>query len=175
MDVVEWNPATDKYLDTPYDETCPEVKGEYKAQPKILELDCQVVVLGTGKKKFEKLLENLEMEFPDKARGIVKFSVPLAHMLTAGGDFFIVPSRFEPCGLIQLHAMRYGTVPIVASTGGLVDTVKEGITGYHIGALDPDALVEEDVQAVAETVAFAAQKYGTAAFEEMRDACIKQD
>lgn len=64
---------------------------------------------------------------------MAKFNVPLAHMITAGADFIIVPSRFEPCGLIQLHAMRYGTVPIVASTGGLVDTVKDGYTGFHIG------------------------------------------
>lgn len=75
----------------------------------------------------------LEEKFPGKAVGVAKFNVPLAHMITAGADFIIVPSRFEPCGLIQLHAMRYGTVPIVASTGGLVDTVKDGFTGFHIG------------------------------------------
>lgn len=58
----------------------------------------------------EKQLEMLEVNYPDKAIGIAKFNVPLAHMITAGADFIIVPSRFEPCGLIQLHAMRYGTV-----------------------------------------------------------------
>lgn len=52
------------------------------------------------------------MLYPDKARGVVKFNVPLAHQITAGADFMLVPSRFEPCGLIQLHAMRYGTVRV---------------------------------------------------------------
>ena len=67
-------------------------------------------VQGTGKKNMEKQLEELEIKYPDKARGVAKFNVPLAHMITAGADFILVPSRFEPCGLIQLHAMRYGTV-----------------------------------------------------------------
>lgn len=67
-------------------------------------------VQGTGKKSMEKQLEELEIKYPDKARGVAKFNVPLAHMITAGADFILVPSRFEPCGLIQLHAMRYGTV-----------------------------------------------------------------
>ncbi len=65
---------------------------------------------GTGKKHLEKQLEELETKFPNKAVGVVKFSTPLAHMITGGADFMLVPSRFEPCGLIQLHAMRYGTV-----------------------------------------------------------------
>jgi len=214
MDVVEWNPATDKYLDTPYDETCVEVKSEIKAQlqaevglpvdpeiplmvfvgrleeqkgydilhkalPKILENKCQVVVLGTGKKKYEKLLTALEEEYPDNARGIVKFNVPLAHMMTAGADFFLVPSRFEPCGLIQLHAMRYGTVPIVSSTGGLVDTVIEGTTGFHIGAMnvDCDSVDPLDVAATAETVQRALEVYEgqPEVFTEMIQSCMAQD
>lgn len=94
---------------------------------------CLMFSQGTGKKKMEAQILELEEKFPGKAVGVAKFNVPLAHMITAGADFIIVPSRFEPCGLIQLHAMRYGTVPIVASTGGLVDTVKDGYTGFHIG------------------------------------------
>lgn len=120
----------------------------------------------------EKQLEELEVKYPDKARGITKFNVPLAHMITAGADFMLVPSRFEPCGLIQLHAMRYGTVmtfslpyqfartnsftllnlfdftrfflwqvPIVSCTGGLVDTVKEGYTGFQIGSLSVEVSI----------------------------------
>ncbi len=96
----------------------------------------QVVILGTGKAKFEKALEALDRSGRGRVKCVVKFSAPLAHLITAGADFILVPSRFEPCGLIQLHAMQYGTVPVVASTGGLVDTVKEGVTGFHMGALD---------------------------------------
>ena len=70
----------------------------------------------------------------------------------AGSDFMLIPSRFEPCGLIQLHAMQYGTVPLVSSTGGLVDTVKDGVTGFHMGVFDTDELVESDAEAVANTI-----------------------
>ena len=87
----------------------------------------------------------------------------------------VVPSRFEPCGLIQLHAMSYGTVPLVSSTGGLVDTVSEGVTGFQMGAMDPDDLLEEDAEAVASAINRAVELYGTPAFEQMRKACISQD
>ena len=104
----------------------------------------QVVILGTGKKALETQIKALDKQFPGMAAGVVKFSSPMAHCITAGADYMLVPSRFEPCGLIQLHAMQYGTVPLVASTGGLVDTVKEGVTGFQMGAMDPDGLTEAD-------------------------------
>ena len=125
---------------------------------------------------------------------MVKFNVPLAHMMNGGADFIVVPSRFEPCGLIQLHAMRYGTVPIVASTGGLVDTVIEGVTGFHMGQLSVESglTIEEeiasateegspwvvdpsDVAACVSTVRRALKAFRTPAFEAMRLACMKQD
>ncbi len=135
----------------------------------------QVVVLGTGKKAMEAEVAALSDRFPGRVAGVVAFSNPLAHLITAGADFMVVPSRFEPCGLIQLHAMAYGTVPLVASTGGLVDTVKEGVTGFQMGAMDPDGLAEADVEAVAATMERAAEVYGTPAHAAMRDACIAQD
>jgi len=122
----------------------------------------------------EKTLEKLDAAEPSCA-GVVKFSAPLAHFITAGADFLMVPSRFEPCGLIQLHAMQYGTVPIVASTGGLVDTVKEGVTGYHMGAMDADDLIAADVDAMVETCAAAAADYATPAYKKMSLTCISQD
>lgn len=138
-------------------------------------MNAQVVILGTGKKVLEAAVKNISTEFPGVAAGIVKFSAPLAHTITAGADYMVIPSRFEPCGLIQLHAMAYGTVPLVSSTGGLVDTVKEGVTGFHMGAMDLDILIESDAEAVAATMTSAAQVYGTPAFTAMREACIAQD
>lgn len=135
----------------------------------------QVVILGTGKKALESQVKALATQFPGMAAGVVKFSNPMAHMITAGSDFMLVPSRFEPCGLIQLHAMQYGTVPLVASTGGLVDTVKEGVTGFQMGAMDPDELVASDADAVAQTILRAAESYGTPAYTGMRSRCIAQD
>ena len=95
-----------------------------EAMPKLLRQcpNAQVVILGTGKKSMEKTLERLDELSPNMA-GVVKFSNPIAHYITAGADFLMVPSRFEPAPHpAARHA--YGTVPIVASTGGLVDTVK---------------------------------------------------
>lgn len=147
-----------------------------EAMPKLLKQvpNAQVIILGTGKKSMEKTLERLDELSPNMA-GVVKFSNPIAHYITAGADFLMVPSRFEPCGLIQLHAMQYGTVPIVASTGGLVDTVKEGVTGFHMGAMDPDTLKADDVEAMVDTCKAAADTYGTQTYAKMSQTCIGQD
>ncbi|MED6196099.1 hypothetical protein PIB30_044082 [Stylosanthes scabra] len=147
------------------------------AIPQLAEQNVQIVALGTGKKQMEKELQELETSYPDKARGVAKFNVPLAHMIIAGADFLLVPSRFEPCGLIQLQAMRYGTVPIVASTGGLVDTVKEGFTGFQMGPfnVECEAVDPSDVDAIAKTVKEALAVYGTTAFTEMIKNCMAQD
>ena len=60
----------------------------------------------------EKQIEELEIKYPGKAVGVAKFNAPLAHMIIAGADYMLIPSRFEPCGLVQLHAMSYGTVSL---------------------------------------------------------------
>ncbi|KAG2497328.1 hypothetical protein HYH03_004492 [Edaphochlamys debaryana] len=146
------------------------------ALPKLLATPkVQVAILGTGKAAYEKMVNAISAKYKGKAKGVVKFSAPLAHMLTAGADFMLVPSRFEPCGLIQLHAMHYGTVPVVASTGGLVDTVKEGVTGFHMGALNQDKLDEADADALAATCRRAAEVFATPKYGEMVTNCISQD
>ncbi|XP_068650036.1 granule-bound starch synthase 1, chloroplastic/amyloplastic [Aristolochia californica] len=137
----------------------------------------QIIVLGTGKKYLEKQIEQFETLYPDMARGVAKFNVRLAHMITAGADIMIIPSRFEPCGLIQLQAMQCGTVPLVASTGGLVDTVKEGYTGFHMGAFNVDCEIVDpaDVAKVVAGIGRALAVYGTPAFKEMVNNCMAQD
>ena len=85
--------------------------------------DVQWAILGTGQPKYHKLLETLAERFPRKVALRLEFSNPLAHRIEAGADLFLMPSRFEPCGLNQLYSLRYGTVPLVRATGGLADTI----------------------------------------------------
>jgi len=100
---------------------------------KLAELPCQFVILGSGQPGIENNLLNLAKKYPDKFFVKIGFDLKLAKMIYAGSDFFLMPSRFEPCGLSQLVAMRYGTVPIVRKTGGLSDTVtpKTGFLFKH--------------------------------------------
>lgn len=95
-----------------------------EAMPWITSQDCQLVMLGTGREDLENALRSYEGNHREKVRGWVGFSVKMAHRITAGCDIILMPSRFEPCGLNQLYAMRYGTIPVVHAVGGLRDTVQ---------------------------------------------------
>ncbi|XP_047325771.1 soluble starch synthase 1, chloroplastic/amyloplastic-like [Impatiens glandulifera] len=94
------------------------------AIPELLKDDVQFVMLGSGDKHYEDWMRITESSYKDKFRGWVGFNVPVSHRITAGCDILLMPSRFEPCGLNQLYAMRYGTIPVVHATGGLRDTVQ---------------------------------------------------
>ena len=85
--------------------------------------DVQWAILGTGQPKYHKLFEGLAQRYPNKVAVRLEFSNPLAHRIEAGSDMFLMPSRFEPCGLNQMYSLKYGTVPIVRETGGLADTI----------------------------------------------------
>jgi starch synthase len=87
--------------------------------------DVQLAVLGTGAKRYESALGRLAADFPGRVAVRIGFDEPLAHRLMAGADVFLMPSRYEPCGLGQLYALRYGTVPVAHAVGGLDDTVAE--------------------------------------------------
>ena len=91
--------------------------------PELMELDVQVVILGTGEMRYEQQIRELMESYPGRIAMRNVFDERLAHRIEAGADMFIMPSRYEPCGLSQLYSLRYGTVPIVRKTGGLADTV----------------------------------------------------
>ena len=93
----------------------------------INDLDMQVVILGTGEKKYEDYLQKLAKKYPNKLAVKIMFSSAMAKRIYAGSDFFLMPSRFEPCGLGQMISMRYGSLPIVRATGGLKDTVDKSV------------------------------------------------
>ena len=87
--------------------------------------NCNFLILGSGDPVVEAQLENLKEQLSGYVNVYIGYSEPLSHVIYAGSDFLLMPSRVEPCGLNQLYALRYGTVPIVRSTGGLKDTVKD--------------------------------------------------
>jgi starch synthase len=91
--------------------------------------DVRLAVLGSGEPRFEELFHNLERRFPGKVSFHKGFSNELAHLIEAGADLFLMPSRYEPCGLNQMYSLRYGTLPLVRRTGGLADTV-DAQTGF---------------------------------------------
>lgn len=125
------------YLDLPYDPAVPVIgivsrlasqKGFdlcYDTLPGLLrERDLRLAVLGSGEQELENFFGWLQHEFPGKVSFHRGFSERLAHLIEAGSDLFLMPSRYEPCGLNQMYSLRYGTVPIVRKTGGLADTVQ---------------------------------------------------
>jgi starch synthase len=127
------------------------------ALSRILDLDTQVVILGSGDRAAEGYLAIRSHHGGDRFRAWIGFSEALAHRIEAGADFFLMPSRFEPCGLNQMYSQRYGTLPIVRATGGLDDTVDNfdpatGLgTGFKLWDLNVDSLVA--------TVRWAVQTY----------------
>ena len=111
------------------------------------EEDFRVVLLGSGDTHYEHMLQNMADEYPGKVCLITQFSEKLAHLIQAGSDMLLMPSLYEPCGLSQLYALRYGTIPIVHATGGLKDTIedydeasRQG-TGFKFNDYDVQALL----------------------------------
>lgn len=110
-------------------------------------LDARFVVLGTGEERYQEFWRSLAARDPDRIAAHIGFDERQAHLVEAGADIFLMPSRFEPCGLNQMYSMRYGTVPVVRATGGLDDTVQdynaktgEG-TGFKFKDYTPAALL----------------------------------
>lgn len=93
--------------------------------PRLMQHPIQLVIVGSGETRYEKLLQRWSRLYPDRIAVFCGYDEPLAHRVEAGSDLFLMPSRFEPCGLNQMYSQRYGSVPIVRRVGGLADTVTD--------------------------------------------------
>ena len=116
--------------------------------PELAKMDLAMVVLGSGEAPIEAMFRAMAKAHPEKFAVEVGYDNGLAHRIEAGSDMFLMPSRYEPCGLSQLYSLRYGTVPIVRATGGLEDTVDEQ-TGFKFTEYTPEALLEAIREALA--------------------------
>ncbi|MBD3160793.1 MAG: glycosyltransferase [Candidatus Eisenbacteria bacterium] len=117
------------------------------AVEEMMDLPLKLVILGSGDPRYEALLRGLREKHPDRIGVSLTFNDPLAHLIEAGSDFFLMPSRYEPCGLNQMYSLRYGTIPIVRTTGGLADTIREFDVatgrgnGFVFGPYEPGAML----------------------------------
>lgn len=125
--------------------------------PQLCAIPVQLVILGTGDAQMQKSAKELEQRYPGQIAVMIGFSEDLSHQIEAGADMFVMPSRFEPCGLNQLYSQRYGTPPIVHATGGLADsvvdctakTLKDGTaSGFSFNGLTAESLYQTIVRAV---------------------------
>jgi starch synthase len=119
---------------------------------KLMVLDTGLVLLGSGDTNIEKALAEAKKRYPGKIGIGTGFNDPLAHRIIAGSDIFLIPSRYEPCGLTQMYALKYGTVPVVRATGGLNDTVfpyEKGMgNGFKFEGSTPDEFLLSMVKAI---------------------------
>ncbi|CAG9464642.1 unnamed protein product [Pedinophyceae sp. YPF-701] len=136
----------------------------------------QVAVLGTGQPGLERAVSFLGKSYPGRAAGIARFDVGLSHLMMAGCDYLVVPSRFEPCGLVAQCALQYGTIPMVSSVGGLTDfvTIDRGfllgpLGGRSAGTLE--ACVTRAISGIQEALV----EYGSPDFELRRQRCMTAD
>lgn len=107
----------------------------------IPKLGWQAILLGTGNPEIEANARLLESEFPTRARAVIRFDAKLSRQIYGGSDMLLMPSLYEPCGLAQLIAMRYGSVPVARATGGLRDTIADRISGYLFTVASPVVMV----------------------------------
>ena len=116
----------------------------YIARRLMWEEDAQLLILGTGESQYESFFRDLQAQYPEQVAAKITFNLGLAARIYAGGDIYLMPSKSEPCGLSQMNAMRYGTVPVVHATGGLKDTVPpcdengEGGLGFTFQSYNAD-------------------------------------
>jgi starch synthase len=137
----------------------------FRALPQLLELGATLIVLGDGDPALKRAFTRAARHNPRRVAVFFRFDDVLARRLYAAGDFFLMPSRYEPCGLGQMIAQRYGTPPIVRRTGGLIDTVKNGETGFTFEETEPQALIG--------AVTHARSFWRTSVWDALRQRCMK--
>ena len=113
-----------------------------KVIPKLVRKNLQIVFLGTGEKKCEEMLSQFSRKYPKNISANIKFDPVLAQKIYGGCDIILIPSLFEPCGLVQMIAQRYGTIPIARKTGGLADTIEDGKTGFLFERFKPESFLK---------------------------------
>ena len=125
------------------------------AAPALLSEGADLAILGAGDRATVEALQDLQRRHPERVAVRVAYDDVLAHLIVAGSDLLAVPSRYEPCGLVQMHALRYGTIPVVHRTGGLADTVRDESetpgrgTGYVFAPLAPEKIADAVRRALA--------------------------
>ncbi len=119
------------------------------AAAELAALPAQLVVLGRGERELEGALAAAAARHPGRIAAATGFDEELAHLIEGGADVFLMPSRFEPCGLNQMYSQRYGTPPVARATGGLVDTISDGETGFLFERAEPAALADAMRRAIA--------------------------
>ena len=116
--------------------------------PDLMNLSVNLVILGTGDTAIEENIRNMEKLYPDHLKLISRYDEKTAHLIEAGADIFLMPSRYEPCGLNQMYSLRYGTIPVVHATGGLDNSVIDLLrrpdsgTGFKFYNYEPSAFLE---------------------------------
>ncbi|MFP4580077.1 MAG: glycogen synthase GlgA [Candidatus Sumerlaeia bacterium] len=131
-----------------------------KALPKLIKTGAKFVFLGSGDPAYQEMLLAAQTKYPDQVHAHIGFNAELAHRIEAGVDAFLMPSRYEPCGLNQMFSLKYGTIPIVRHTGGLADTVQD-MSAHAIAEGHANGFVFEEysVQALVDTVKRALEYY----------------
>ncbi|NPV76876.1 MAG: glycogen synthase [Anaerolineae bacterium] len=132
----------------------------------------QLIILGTGNSDLEKVCRDLQAKYPQKVRAVIRFDAALSRRLYAGADMLLMPSRYEPCGLAQMIAMRYGCIPIGRATGGLKDTIQDASSAVGTGFLFKEASAASLLAAL--NIAFQRFK-DKATWLEMQKRGMKQD
>jgi starch synthase len=146
------------------------------ALSKMTDQPWQIIILGTGQFELEAIVYALEQNRPDQVRAVMRFDPNLSHRLYAGADMLLMPSRYEPCGLTQMIALRYGCVPVARATGGLCDTIRDDYEKHEKGESTGFLFTDATPEALTSTLRRALVAYGDpAGWQEIQRRGMSQD